>query len=265
MSDNVIQKRIDLMRVQLEKFDNRLHDKDLVSDLEYLADQLETLIRTNQILRDQIFNIEQAVLFGEPVENVLAAKLRRMLVDNDEYCRLDIEKDYLEITNSINNDIFVITIQKKFGKTPKQLLEQSEIRRLKATTKFAHLLRESNRMKEKLSKQEKDIQTLIAIRTDTLEVQTKSKEDIQRAIDQLNIIIQQYNITTFRKGLNKLSPSMQTAFHEAWQRAALANHQVAVLESANKKLKTSLLQKKSQVSRFSAYRKRGKIRNSHSK
>lgn len=255
MSD-IIQKRIDNMRLRTDKHGDKW-DAGLVSDLSYLADQLEVLMMENKILREQIFIMEQEAPEEQRWENWLAAKLQRAITHNDDYYLRNIKKDYVEITNSINNDIFVITIQKKHGKTPEQLREQSEIRRLKAIQKIVNLLKQNKQMAAKLSQQFTDIQKLTTIRTYPETLEAKSKEELEQIIARVNELIKRFNKDVYSRQLSKLQPSMKASFHEAWTRAATSDAKARTLEKENKQLKLELMKKKHPTSRI-LKRKRGK-------
>lgn len=214
----------------------------------WVIDGARKLLEENAALKESLFNLEQA----EPIrwETILAEKLERAIRENNK-------KDYLEVVNSINNDIFVITIQRKFGQTPEQLQKQSDIRRLKAAKKIVNLLSANKEMAEKLAKQAKDIQLLTALRMPNLEEELKTRDDVQRAIDQLNIIIKNYNKHTFARQMGKLTTSMQQAYRESWMRAAMQSSENLKLTKDIKLLKQELNQKRIVHSKFSKYRKGG--------
>lgn len=252
----IIQERINLIRRRTEKFELKF-DPVLVSDLYYLADQLESLMEENEILREQVFVIEQVVPEEQRLENILASKCKRIVLDNTRNTIPNIKKEYLEITNSINNDIFVITIQKKFGKTPEQLREQSEIRRFKAVQKIVNVLKQNKKLRELSAELRKDVFSLSAIRMPDEASELKTQEEIQRAIDLLNKVIRSFNLIMFRRGLNKLQPSMRASFHEAWERAAHSDFKVSSLEKEVSSLKRKLIAAKHFTnSKFAKYRKK---------
>ena len=195
--------RVEMARLHLEKNYNTSVERNMVSDLDYMCDQVTQLEDENTMLRENCFNIEQRVPSEQQWQNILACKLQRAVLQNDDYFLRKIKKDSLEITNSINNDIFVITIQRKFGKTPEQLREEAVDRRLKAEIKVENLSKAAREMEKKLAEQHKQIQTLLALRMDSPEVEAKTKEDIQRLIDTVNTLIKNYNNTVFPKEIGR--------------------------------------------------------------
>jgi hypothetical protein len=245
-----IQSRIDAMRVRLDRQEAK-YDISVIHDLTYLSEQLESLMEENKILRDQIFTIEQQVPEEQQWENVLAAKLQRAILNSG------IKKEYLEILNSTNNDIFVITIQKKFGKTPEQLLQQSEIRRLKASQKIVNLLKQNKQLAEKLAQQAQEVQLLMKIRYsfDNEEINISSEKEFRTLIDRVNKLIGKFNQRMLAVNLQKLHASFKSAYQEGWTRAAISEAKAIASEKEIKKLKMELMKKKHPRSRF---RKKGK-------
>ena len=247
-------RRVELARLYVDK-NWKVLDTNLAGDLDYMCDQVVQLEQENEILREIMFDLEQTAPEEKRWDNIIASKLRRAILVNDDFLLRDIKKDSLEITNSINNDIFVITIQRKFGKTPEQLREEAVDRRIKAETKVENLSKAVREMEKKLAEQQKQIQTLLALRMDTPEVEAKTKEDIQRLIDAVNTLIKNYNKTVFPRELAKLTGSVQTAYREAWNRAAIIESQVRQLTAKVLELKQLLNKKRAGNSKFSKYRK----------
>lgn len=247
-------RRIETARLLLDK-NYTSADRSLAGELDYMCDQADQLEQENEILREIMFNLAQEAPEEQRWENILAAKLHRAVLLNNDLLWRDIKKDSLEITNSINNDIFVITIQRKFGKTPEQLREEAVDRRLKAEDKVKNLSKAAQEMEKKLRDQQRQIQTLLALRMDSPEVEAKTKEEIQRLIDAVNTLIKNYNKTVFPRELGKLTDSMQKAYREAWQRASVSEFQVRRLETKVLELKHLLNKKKSGNFKFNRYRR----------
>lgn len=240
---------LDTLKIYLEK---NLDSKSYVvySSVMKLWDFAKAQLKLNRWLDERLFEIEQLAPNENKWDTILAEKLERAITLNDN------KKDYLEITNSINNDIFVITIQRKFGQTPEQLQKQSDIRRFKASKKIANLLNINKQLQGKLIRQEKDIRTLTLLRMPNLEDELKTREEIQRAIDQINILVKNYNKHVFNRELVKLTTSMRSAYQEAWTRSALVSSENLKLAKEIKLLKQELNRKRVEYSKYSKYRKR---------
>lgn len=239
--------RIEFARRYLEK--NTESKSNVQETMVELCDEAQKLWEENVLLREKLFEIEQLVEPEKQWETILAAKLARAAEKN-------IEEDSLEIINSINNDIWIITIQKKFGNTPKQALQQSEIRRVKALNKVAHLLKENKRMQKKLSEQDLELRAFKSLKLhfNNPESELKTRQDIELAIKAINLHIGQFNTHIYRDGIAKLSNSMIESFHEAWSRAGDANLKVLELTKSNKELLLQITEKKLSINKFGKYR-----------
>jgi hypothetical protein len=239
--------RIEFAKRYLEK--NTESNSTMQEVMGELCDEAQKLWEENALLREKLFEIEQTVEPEKQWENVLAAKLSRAKEENSK-------EDYLEITNSINNDIWIITIQKKFGNTPKQALQQSEVRRVKALNKVAHLLKENKRMQKKLSEQELELRVFKSLKLHfhNAESELKTRQEIEQAIDALNLYIGQYNNHIYRVGVANLSNSMIESYHESWSRAADSHVKVQELMKSNKELLLQITAKKLSFNKFGKYR-----------
>jgi hypothetical protein len=224
-----------------------LNTEEIVLDL---CDNAQKLLEENAALKEQLFEIEQEQDPGRQWETILAAKLARAVRENKN-------KEHLEFFNSTNNDIFIVTIQRKFGQSPEQLRYSSEIRRLKAAKKIVNLLRDNKIMQSKIIQLNEDLRILKAVKnTDWDDI--KTREDIERAIDMVNYFIKQHNQVVYRKHLGKLTNSMRESYHEAWTRAADASWKVSEIKKELEALKFELHRKNVEKSKFSKYRKRRK-------
>jgi hypothetical protein len=239
------QRDLDVIKIRVEK--HLSLEGSTIGDVINLCDNVSYLAQEVQSLKDRVFDLEQSAPEEKRWENILANKLNYSLAKN--------KKDYLEITNSINDQVFIITIQKKFGKTPDQLRRQSEIRRLKAATKIVSLLKANKEMATKLSQQFREIQTLTTLRMPTPEIEAKTHEEIQYIIDKVNVLIKNYKKIVFPRQLAKLTGSMQESFREAWHRTSISYGKIASLEAQVKALKRALSDKRITSSRL-GYRKR---------
>ena len=239
-------KRIEFVRRYVEK---HTEVKASVLDTVFeLCDEAEELWKENVLLRENIFTIEQTIEPEKQWENILAAKLARAADGNN-----------LEITNSINGDTWIITIQKKFGKTCQQSWQDSEERRLKAEKKAENLLKENKQIQFKLSKSEIELQTYKSLKARlnaSPEEGDQIRFEINKAIDLVNNHIGQFNNSFYRKEIGKLTVSMKEAFYEAWSRASVEASKNSVLIKEKNHLYKMLNDKRVIASKFSKYRKK---------
>ena len=217
-----------------------------------LCDNAQKFLEENAALKEQLFNIEQEQDPEKQWETILAAKLERAIRENKN-------KDHLEFFNSINGEVYTITIQKKFGQSPEQLRRSSEIRRLKAAQKIVNLLKDNKQMQQKIIQLNEDLRILKAIKNGDWD-DIQCRKDIERAIDMVNYFISHHNQTVWRKRLGQLTNSMRESHHEAWARAADSAYQKNKIELELKALRLELHRKSVQKSKFSKYRKRNKRR-----
>lgn len=223
---------------------------DINTIVEELCDEAQNLLDENAELKNRLFQIEQEQDPERQWQTILAAKLDRAVSENNG-------KDYLEISNSINNDIFIITIQRKFGQSPEQLRRSSDIRRLKAAKKITHLLADNKQMQKKLVDQGNEIRVLKLIQKGEWD-EIKSRQDIQLAIDAVNVLIRQFNQKLYAREVGKLTNSMRESNQEAWTRAADLQWRNAELTKTIQVLKAELNRKYVEKSKFAKYRKRGR-------
>jgi len=240
--------RIDYTRKYVEKHADFLSTIEVVDEL---CDETQKLWEENVALREQIFQIEQEQNPEKRWETILAAKLARGIRENNG-------KDYLEFTNSTNNDIFIITIQKKFGRTPEQLLRSSEIRRLKAAKRIVNLVQNIKGLETVIAHQTDEIKTLKLLKKGAWDEIT-TRQEINTAISMINSLIRQYNQEFYRREFLKLSNSMRELLHEAWTRVADSNYKIIELKKKVEILKIELNRKNVEKSKFSKYRKKGNI------
>lgn len=246
--------QVEFVRRYVEKHADPSSTMDIV--VSELCDLTQHLLEENFSLKEKLFEIEQSVEPENRWENILAAKLARAVEANDR-------EDFLEITNSINNDIWIITIQKKFGNTPKQALQQSEIRRDKALNKASNLLDENKQMQKKLHQQELELRTFksLKLRFNDPETTLKTRQDIEAAIKALNLHIGQYNAHVYREGISRLSSSMTESYHEAWARASDTAVKLQVALKEKQALLAKITTKKITLNKFGKYRRKIAIAN----
>jgi len=238
--------RIDFVRAYVDKH----IDKDTLSTHEVVMELCEETAKLwveNQSLREQLFNIEQEQDPEKRWETILAAKLDRAIREN-------LNKDYLEINNSTNGEVYTITIQRKHGQTPEYLRRQSDIRRLKAEKKNEHLLNDNQQMQKKLHQLDEELRILKAIKNGDWD-DIKTRQDIEVAIDIVNHFIRQHNQHAYKKQLAKLTNSMRESMHEAWARASEASWKVTEIKKELEALKLELHRKNVEKSKFAKYRK----------
>lgn len=239
-------KRIEFVRRYVEKhFEVKPSSLDVVMEL---CDEAEKMWEENVLLRENIFTIEQMVEPEKQWENILAAKLARATDGNN-----------LEITNSTNGDTWIITIQKKFGKTCHQSWQDSEQRRLKAEKKIENLSKENKQTQFKLAKYEAELQTFRSLKArlnGSTEEEAKVRLDINKEIELVNGHISQFNSSFYRKEIGKLTVSMKEAFYEAWSRASAESSKNSVLMREKNHLYKLLNEKRVSGSKFSKYRKK---------
>lgn len=240
-------KDIEFARTYVTKHTTKanLNTEEIVLDL---CDNAQKLLEENAALKEQLFQIEQEQDPERQWETILAAKLARAVRENKN-------KDYLEVCNSTNNDIFIITIQRKFGQSPDQLRRSSEIRRLKATTKIVSLLKDNKMMQLKLHQLSEDLRILRSIKNGEWD-SLQSLKDIEKAIDIVNLFIKQHNQVLLKKHLATLTNSMRESHQEAWSRAADAYWKVIEIKKELGELRIKLHQTNVEKSKFSKYQKK---------
>jgi hypothetical protein len=273
MTDSSLPAKIAFTRAYIEKRADRTYNWDIsppdpppptmqkvVNDL---CDATQSLLEENLALKDQLFQIEQDQSPDYQWETIIAAKLDRAIRENNGGSEASAT---LELTNHVNGETFVITIQKKHGKTPNQLFRQSEARRKLAVKKIVNLLRSNLDMQRKLSEVNEELRIAKCIRSHDNKTTKEHLDDaliedevfVQKAIDFVNILIKKFNNAKFRRGLNSLQPSMREAFHEAWTRVGESNYENIKLKEELKTLKIKMNEKNSSRGKFGKARKRRK-------
>lgn len=223
------------------------------SDIMKLCDDAEALRKENSLLRQNLFELEQQVPEDQQWQNVLANKLERALFAHDG-------KDYLEINNSINNTTFTISIQKKFGKTPVQLLRQSEIRRLKALSKIVGLLNELKKLRTVCFQNRTEITLLRNIGNPTVDEELLNRDKIAITIRALSDVVKSYNSTVYGRQVMKLHTSMKQVLQEAVTRASHCEWKFDKLQTEHRKFKKDSLKHKTLSCRI--YKKQRRKRGS---
>lgn len=243
-------KKEEIDAIKIRAIKNLKPESQTFSDIERLYESHLALCNENARLKQNLFDLEQAAPEEQQWQNVIATKLDRAVSSDG--------KDYLEINNSINNEIYTISIQRKFGKTPKQLLDQSEIRRLKASKKVLNLLREKRVLEAALAKLNIEVNAfkILTGPSDNTESEVLARTRLDIMIKIVNRCINTFNNTLYRRSLNKLHESTKSSFHEAWARAVEAEVKARGLLEDNQKLKHAFLKRKSSICRI--YKKRQK-------
>jgi hypothetical protein len=244
MKKNFNLQRIDVIRKYIEKHIS-LPYRGAEEVVIELCDEAEKLYEENVLLKEQIFQIEQEQNPDKQWETILAAKLDRAIRENSD-------KDYLEINNSVNGKVYTITIQKKFGKTPEQLQQSSDLRRAKAAQKIVNLLRDNKIMQAKLYQLNEQFSVLKKIKYHEWD-DIKTREDIQVAIDMVNLLIKQHNNFFYKREMAKLTNSMRESFHESWSRVSQYQWEASNLQKEIVALKQELNRKNIEKSKFKKY------------
>jgi hypothetical protein len=249
-NDNFTQRSIDLVEKYVEKHGTYAYamGSNIYWVVKELCKQTSKLLKENIILRENLFNIEQQISPNQQWENILANKLQRAIKEQNQ--------EHLEIINSIDNQVFIISIQKKYGKTPQQLLQQSEIRRTKVEEKNKNLLVEIEENRKRILQQSSQINILERTRNKIYDPdgELKTRQEIEYAIQFVEKQIKSFNDQYQRKEFPKLTQSMIAAMQEAFQRVSHANFEIRSLKSEIKKLLLKLNNKGVSKSRFGKYR-----------
>jgi hypothetical protein len=235
-----------LTKESLDSIKMRVEDKlfsydVLVSDYNNMRDDILHYMKENLLLKEKLLDLEQAVPEEQRWQNILASKLDLAFLSADK-------KEFLEINNSINNETFTIIIQRKFGKTPKQLLDVSEFRRKKVIRKNIALIKTIKSLELTITNLNKQIASYTAIvpigvnlTDEKLEI---SRKIVDAAIANAKGLAHSFNSAFMLNTFNKLHVSFKEAYQEACSRASDAEYKVGVLTNQNKKIKRLVLQKK---------------------
>lgn len=211
----------------------------LFSDVKDLTDNVSFLSKENDFLKETLTSLEKTLPPEQQWQNIVSSLIELTFLHKNK-------KDFIEINNSINNQTYTIIIQKKFGKTPQQLLESSEIRRLKLIKKNIALKKQIITLQDQCKSYRKEIVALKYIQNkfDSDESVQLSREFVSKVIDSATSLVQSFNnkFIVFEK--LKLHKSFGEAFDEAWRRALEAENKVLKLKNENKKIKRLVLQKK---------------------
>lgn len=213
------------------------------------------LLKENSLLKEKLFDIEHSLSEENKINNIIDTKLNLALLSNDK-------KEFLEINKSINNDVWTIIIQKKFGKTPQQLLQSSDVRLNKAIKKIVNLHKELKVFESKYTEVTQKNLVLEKLKTDSPEEMIQTGDEIQILIDLVKSKISKYNNLVTKDGIKKLHRSFNEALQEAWGRAAYAEYNARRIQTEFDSLKNKLAKKKSLTSLIYRRRKeRGKLIN----
>lgn len=212
----------------------------LFSDYENMRDNILFLMKENSLLKEKLFELEQALPPDQQWENILSSKLELAFLENDS-------KEFLEINNSINNQTYTIIIQKKFGKTPAQLLDLSEIQRHKVIKKNIALQKHIDDLQKTCSYYKAEISVLLKLFNKPFlseEDIESSQKVLEAAIFKTKELISKFNNNFIKYHGLKMHRSFQEAFNEGWRRANSAETEVSDLKVKVKQLKRVVLQKK---------------------
>jgi DNA repair exonuclease SbcCD ATPase subunit len=197
------------------------------------------LLSENKMLREHLFDAEQQLPEEHQWQNILAAKLQ-LAINSQEKSR-----DHLEIISSINNEPYIITIQKKFGNSPGQLLKKSEIRRLKAVKKITNLQKMMKELVKTIESQSRVVDAYKMIffeQEKSLEGLAEQREILAKAYDLLKYQAGKYNIrvTSYLPSLKEAPTSCFQSIQEAWQAAGRESNRAYRLQREVDNLKNYL-------------------------
>lgn len=231
-------KELDAIKIRLEK--NSEENGIVLSDYRKMRDTIEYLTKENDTLKSSLFNLSQDCPEDKKWENILASKIELSFIENNA-------KEFLEINNSINNQTYTIIIQKKFGKTPKQLLDILENRKNKTLIKYCRLKRHTAILEKTCRGYNRQINNLINLLSKNFKNDNevlKSRENIELAIKNVQNLVYEFNSSFIEFEASKLHKSFSNAYHEQRRRASIAEHQVKMLKNEIKDIKRCVLQKK---------------------
>lgn len=243
------EKDIENIKIRLTKHED-LTSKNVITILNLCKHYL-FLLSENKMLRQELFDVEQTLPEENRWQSILATKLQLAINSQKKSC------DFLEIVNSINNESYIITIQKKFGNTPNQLLKKSEIRRLKAVNKIVNLQKIIKELKGENQAQKATILSFKLLRDSTLEGLEATKAQLIKSYEILASRAKTFNLqaSIYNVKLKDTPNSCRESLQEAWQVASKESLRAQSLEVEVKKLKISLAQLKKKCVLYT--RKRG--------
>jgi hypothetical protein len=247
MRSSLTPEKLNLIKLYLEK-----HPTNSTSERANLFEEIHALLEDNRILRETLFQMQQQVPPEQQWQQILAAQLQRAVQENGK-------QDALEITSSTPEaeGVWVISIQRKHGKTPEQRYQDAEARRLKAVSKVTNLIGANRDLRQKLAKQTKELNACAFLKRTFLteDEEVKTRQEIELMIDFVNKQVSQFNAAFYRHKVVTLTPSVQGMIGEAWSRAYIADMKSALLIRENQKLKAKINAKRINKMRFGKYRK----------
>jgi hypothetical protein len=228
---------LDFIKARLEKVVQ--NNSFCLRDYEDMRAEILSLTKENSLLKEKLFDLEQSLPEEQQWQNIIASKLELSFFENG--C-----KEFLEINNSINNQTYTIIIQRKFGKTPKQLFDLSEIRRLKVIKKNIALQKHIKSLEVSCANYSKELAALKYIMgifksDDDVEVTRKL---VEAAIANTKALVLTFNNSFIKYEGAKLHSSFKEAFREGFRRASEAENFNDKLIKEIKILKREILKKK---------------------
>ena len=235
----ITKETLDSIKIRVEKLFAYSKPDVVLQDYEDMRAGILFLLHENVFLKERLFDLSNALPEEQQLHNILATKLELAFLENDA-------KEFLEINNSINNQTYTIIIQKKFGKTPKQLLDISEIRRLKVIAKNISLQKHIKTLQDTCAAYSHEVSALKHItgpfKSDD-DVQL-SRKAVELAQDHAKGLVTNFNQSFIKYEGAKLHKSFVEAFQEAWRRAYDAESKRISLIKEIKQLKKEILKKK---------------------
>jgi hypothetical protein len=237
-------------RIRLDKFLSKYSSVDLVlpQKVNALLSVVEYLLKDNDVLKEQIFQIEQEVPEEQRWHNIIAAKINRVLASNNP-------PEYFEITSSDPQKTVILSFQKKYGKSPQTIIRELQAVNKKLETKNDNMVKSTLELERKLSILKKECAELKNFQIGSDELMLENQAELERHIERLNKVIQRYNLTMIRKKLATLHKSMVGAFYESWTRAANSESNVMRLNNEIASIKRTANVKAVKFSKFGKYKK----------
>jgi hypothetical protein len=169
------------------------------------------------------------------------------------------KQQFLELINPDHNEPYVITIAKKFGNTPANLLKQSEGRLHKAANKIVNLVNENRRLTDKMIEQRNDLMAFNSLNLpksladvkECAKLELTTYDEINKAYSKLCKLATTYNKFNYYLADIKLNKPEKDLVKEFNNKCFYADQKNAALERQIKDLNAKLHKKKYFISKIS--------------
>jgi len=224
------------------------------SDMMEVCDRCEKLDQANFLLKSKLLDLESSIPEEQRLESIIATKM--------EILALSDGKEYFEATNSSTGATWVLSISKKFGKTPHQLYLDAKTSLKKAETTIKNLNNENRNLISKLELKDNQIEALKYLKLDfsSDEAIVKTKGELEQLIAFVDARIKNFNNIMHRSEFAKLHDSIKKSYYESWERAAINNSRYQACLKEVHKLK-AIIHNKKYPNPFSRIYKRTSNRN----